>query len=179
MKTLVVLSPSSQPENECRVCGSEEAHCRHLAVKIKQYLDNYDDLEVHIVPKQDPKLSESEKLNAIINFSNDLFKKHKGLKLHMPLHSNAHDGNASGHLVMTYPGNIKTAEFAELIKRKIGKWTRLEQRNDLAEIRDIAAHTVYMETFFHDNIGDAWDLHSRLDNLYQTIATCILYFDKV
>jgi hypothetical protein len=176
-KLAVILSPSSQPENHCLICGSEEDHCNHLASLIQGYLAHYTGIVCHIIVPQPHNLSTSQKLQNIVSESNRLYDTYKAQGyqkiLHLPLHTNAFKGQTRGHLLMHYPSNSAMAKLAKSLKNALGI-ARIEPRTNLYELKATKASTLYLETYYHDNPSDAQTLHTTLPSLAALISTELL-----
>ena len=178
-KLAITLSPSTQPENHCLICGSEEAHCNHLASLIQGYLYHYTGVACHIIQPQHPHLSTSQKLTNIVKEANTMYDefKSKGYQtiLHIPLHTNAFKGTSKGHLILHYPSNSQMAKLAKEFRNALGL-ARIATRTDLYELKATKASTLYLETHFHDNPEDATQLHESLPFLASLIATQLLKY---
>ena len=177
-KLLVILSPSSQPENNCVICGSEEAHSRHLAKLIRNYLDNYPNITTKIISKQPQSRPTEQKLKAIVNESNKYVKEFMGAALHVALHTNAFNSKAAGNMVAYYPNNQITQELAYLFQDRLDAPTTVIENKTWCEMRATKANALYFETYYHDNISDAWKLHVNLNKTANIIATGLLYHSR-
>ena len=181
-KLLVILSPSTQPANRCVICGSEETHCRHLALAMHDYLSYYSDVvHVHVLPPQPHNLPEKDKLQAIVRESNEIIDevgKNYQKTLHIPLHTNAYNTENRGVAAFHYPTNERTRYLGkEIVKALPSALHSHVLRNDtFYEILHTKADALYLETYYHDNIDDATFFHNHIREVASIISTQLLKY---
>lgn len=183
LKGALILSPSQQPENVCKVCGSEELHCRDLSRRIMNYIRNgsYSSLFV-----TETYICQIKKLEQIVRFSNEQYDRliqsgipHRNI-LHLCLHTDANDGTGGGVLTMYHPANKNMPSLAKSITAELtallGKGRTPQPNGSLYEINNAKANVLYLETMFHDNLREAKFYHANMDRIASTVATEFIQF---
>lgn len=178
----IILSPSTQPENHCLICGSEEAHCRHIADKMQDYLIHYPSVHTLIIPPMPSTMRTAEKLEQIVKISKDYAEllKTKGCNkiIHIPIHTNAWKGDSQGTLIMHYPGNTPMLHLANAISTALDPQGRVESNKSLYEMWAVPCSTLYLELFFHDNWDDAKKIHTQMDWIVDNICSLLLKYSN-
>lgn len=138
----IYLSPSDQTNNAYAYGNTTEAvQCRRIA----------DALEVAL-----KRCGFAVKNNKTSSMSNRVAESNSwGADLHMPLHTNAYNGNVSGTRVFTYDTSGKGYQcakkvFAQLAPVTPGSSESINADPTLYEIRNTNAPCVYVESEFHD-----------------------------
>lgn len=183
LKGALILSPSQQPENVCKVCGSEELHCRDLSRRIMNYIRNggYNNLFI-----AETLIYSSQKLNQAVKFSNEQYDRlvqsgipHRNI-LHLCLHTDANAGTGGGVLTMHHPANKDMPFLAKSITSELtallGKGRTPQTNGELYEINNAKANVLYLETMFHDNLKEAKFYHANMDRIASTITTELIQF---
>ena len=145
MKAIVYISPSMQPENKYAVGNTnEEAQCNRIAAAL--------DAAMHrcgmesILPT-----NSANTMAGRVAESNEA-----GSALHMPIHTNAFNGEVAGLRIFVYKlggeaEKIAKAIMAELAPITPGKSENISAYPQLYELNTPKAPAVYVEVDFHDN----------------------------
>lgn len=147
MAKKIYLSPSSQPANMYAVGNvSEQEMCRKIAAALKIELDRcgfttYAGMSGTMYTRA----SESDKY---------------GVDLHLPIHTNACNGNVSGLRIMVNELGGEAEKIAQAIMDTLapitpGKSDGISAAPTLYEIKATEAICVYLEVGFHDNAEEA------------------------
>lgn len=163
----VYLSPSSQKENLYATGNTNEsAVCKKIAIAAETALKRND----YTVKRGSTDKTVSQRVKE----SNEW-----GADLHVPIHTNAGDGD--GTLVMCFTGNTGNkyvkAIYAEVAALSPGKDDGIKVRTNLAEITGTKATCVYVECEFHDNTGLAKWIISHTTEIGEAIARAICKAD--
>ena len=141
----IYLSPSNQSGNKYAYGNTNEMEqCNRIADAAKNALER-----CGFTVKKAPK---GQDMRKSINESNSW-----GADLHIPIHTNAFDGKASGTIVFVYSKNSKNMKYANPIYQEVqsacpGKTDYGVRENpELAELNSTNATAVYVEADFHDN----------------------------
>lgn len=143
MKHKVFLSPSDQTANTYAAGNTSEAEqCGRIAVAAKAALERCG-FEVMVV-QYETMASKCAKSDAF------------GAELHVPIHSNAFNGQATGTRVYYGAAGSAGHKAAKAIMARLGAITPgapdlCKAYPELYEIRAPKAPTAYIETDFHDN----------------------------
>lgn len=139
----VFLSPSDQTANTYAVGNTNEAEqCGRIAVAAKTALERFG-FKVMVV-QYETMASKCAKSDAF------------GAELHVPIHSNAFNGKATGTRVYYGADGSSGHKAAKAILARLGAITPgapdlCKAYPELYEIRTPKAPTAYIETDFHDN----------------------------
>ena len=145
MKEIFYISPSMQPENKYAVGNTnEEAQCNRIAAAL--------DAAMHrcgmesILPT-----NSANTMAGRVAESNEA-----GSALHMPIHTNAFNGEVAGLRIFVYKlggeaEKIAKAIMAELAPITPGKSENISAYPQLYELNTPKAPAVYVEVDFHDN----------------------------
>lgn len=141
----IYLSPSNQSGNKYAYGNTNEMEqCNRIADAAKNALER-----CGFTVKKAPK---GQDMNKSINESNSW-----GADLHIPIHTNAFDGKASGTIVFVYSKRAENTKYANPIYQEVqsacpGKTDYGVRENpELAELNSTNATAVYVEADFHDN----------------------------
>lgn len=145
MAKKIYLSPSNQDGNLYAYGNTNEMEqCNRIADAAKVALERCG-FEVKKAPK-------GQNMNVSINESNAW-----GADLHIPIHTNAYNGTASGTIVFVYNKDDKTLKIATPIYKYVQSVAigttdyGIREYPELAELNDTIATAVYVEVDFHDN----------------------------
>ena len=161
MSKRIYISPSSQPGNSYAVGNTNEREqCRKIAAALKEDLERcgfwaYAGLSGTMYTRA----AESDKL---------------GVDLHLPIHTNACNGNVAGLRIMVNNMGGEAEKIARSIDKYLspvtpGESDGISAMPSLYEINTTDAICVYVEVGFHDNPTEAqWIINNT-----QTIAEMI------
>lgn len=145
MSKKIYLSPSNQDGNQYAYGNTNECEqCNRIAEAAEKALTRCG-FEVKKAPKGQIMRKSIEESDAW------------GADLHIPIHTNAFDGKASGTIVFVYNKSEKNMKFAEPIYQEVqaacpGETDYGVRENPgLAELNSTNAVAVYVEADFHDN----------------------------
>lgn len=163
----VYLSPSSQKENAYATGNTNEsAVCKKIAIAAETALKRND----YTVKRGSTDKTVSQRVKE----SNEW-----GADLHVPIHTNAGDGD--GTLVMCFTGNTGNkyvkAIYAEVAALSPGKDDGIKVRTNLVEITGTKALCVYVECEFHDNTDLAKWIIDHTTEIGEAIARAICKAD--
>lgn len=141
----IYLSPSNQDGNQYAYGNTNEMEqCNRIADYAKAALER-----CGFTVKKAPK---GQAMKTSIAESNSW-----GADLHIPIHTNAYNGKASGTVVFVYnnaPGNLKFAEpiykYVQSVAIGTGEYG-VQTNPGLAELNSTNCIAVYVEADFHDN----------------------------
>ena len=152
----VFISPSDQTANTYAAGSTNEAEqCGRIAVAAKAALERHG-FEVMLV-QYETMASKCAKSDAF------------GAELHVPIHSNAYNGQATGTRVYYGADGSAGHKAAKAILARLGAITPgapdlCKPYPELYEIRTPKAPTAYIETDFHDNPQVArWIIDHTMD----------------
>jgi N-acetylmuramoyl-L-alanine amidase len=141
----IYLSPSNQDGNLYAYGGTNEMEqCNRIAEYAKIALERCG-FSVKKAPK-------GQKMRTSIEESNKW-----GADLHIPIHTNAFNGKASGTVVFVYDTDSAVMKLATPIYKYVQSVAigttdyGIRQGRELAEINSTTALAVYIEVDFHDN----------------------------
>lgn len=160
----VYLSPSDQRSNTYAVGNTtEDVQCGKIAAACKTALERSG---VKVMVGQYDTMANRCK-------ASDNFKAH----LHVPIHTNAADGKASGTRIFCYKLDKTTegykaakAVFDVLAPLSPGKSENIKANPNLFEVKTPAAPTVYIEVDFHDVPDVAQWIIDNTEVIGETIA---------
>lgn len=145
MSKKIYLSPSNQDGNLYAYGNTNEMEqCNRIADAAKVALER-----CGFTVKKAPK---GQAMRTSINESNTW-----GADLHIPIHTNAYDGKASGTVVFVYNTNSKNTKLANPIYKAVQAAAPgttdygVRVNSGLAELNSTNAISVYIEVDFHDN----------------------------
>lgn len=156
MSKKIYISPSSQPANTYAVGNTnEQEQCRKIAAALEKELDRCGfNSKAGLTGTMYTRTEES---NAF------------GADLHMPLHTNAFNGDVAGLRIMVYKLGGEAEEIAKAIMDELahitpGKSDGISEYPGLYEIKASNAICVYIEVGFHDNPEEAkWIIEHTQD----------------
>ena len=164
MKAIVYISPSMQPENKYAVGNTnEEAQCNRIATAL--------DAAMHRCGMDSILPTDSANTMAgRVAESNEA-----GSALHMPIHTNAFNGEVAGLRIFVYKlggeaEKIAKAIMAELAPITPGKNDGISAVPGLYEIRNSNATCVYLEVGFHDNPEEAQWIIDHTEDIAEAIC---------
>ena len=166
----IYLSPSDQTDNRYAYGDTTEAiECRRIA----------DALEIALVRNGfQVKNNQTESMKERVEESDAW-----GADLHVPLHTNAYNGEVGGTRIYTYDTSGKGWQCARKVYDYLAPLTPGTSDNmtadaSLYEIRVPAAPTVYIESEFHDVPENAKWIIENTENIAEAICQGICsYFD--
>lgn len=163
----VYLSPSSQKGNLYATGNTNEsAVCKKIATAAETALKR----NGYTVKRGSTDKTVSQRVKE----SNEW-----GADLHVPIHTNAGDGD--GTLVMCFTSSTNNkyvkAIYAEVAALSPGKDDGIKVRTNLAEITGTKAVCVYLECEFHDNTDLARWIISHTTEIGEAIARAICKAD--
>lgn len=145
MSKKIYLSPSNQDGNMYAYGNTNEMEsCNKIADYAKTALER-----CGFAVKKAPK---GQNMRVSINESNAW-----GADLHIPIHTNAFDGTASGTIVFVYKESDKSMKYAKPIYNAVQKVCPgkteygVKANPGLAELNSTNCVAVYVEADFHDN----------------------------
>lgn len=145
MSKKIYLSPSNQDGNLYAYGNTNEMEqCNRIADAAKVALERCG-FEVKKAPK-------GQNMNVSINESNAW-----GADLHIPIHTNAYNGTASGTIVFVYQMSEQNLKYARPIYNAVQAVAPgtteygVRPKPDLAELNSTNCVAVYVEADFHDN----------------------------
>lgn len=167
----LVISRSQQPNNKCIYCESEQYHCGLISEKIMSIIGRDDRFNAMNIPMLKME-NDSQRLNAIVQMSNEFIKLHGGQGYHLSIHTDA-GGYATGASGLYYSdaGFCFGRHILEAIS-KITPWedVGMRKRNDLYELKHTTAVAFLLEISFHDNEKEARWIHDNIDLIASTIC---------
>lgn len=170
----IYLSPSNQKANTYKSGNTNEmVQCNRIADFAKIALER-----CGFVVKKAP---QGQNMNASIAESNAW-----GSDLHIPIHTNAYNGNVTGGtLVMLYSNSAENNKAGNAIldavaKISPGKDYTLRYNPGLAELRSTNMTSVYLEVEFHDTVEGASWIIANAEKIGEAIAqgVCKCYDTK-
>lgn len=160
--TKIYSSPSSQPANKYAVGNTnEQEQCRKIGAALDVILDRCGfDSKVGLSGTMYTRVAES---NAF------------GADLHMPIHTNAYDGQVSGLRIFIYKTGGEAEKIAKAIMKTLAPITPgtsdgISVQPQLYEISDSNAICVYLEIGFHDNPEEARWIIDHTEDIAEAIA---------
>lgn len=138
----IYLSPSDQTANKYAYGDTNEAvQCRRIADALEKALKRCGFAV---------KNNKTDSMQARVRESNDW-----GADLHVPLHTNAYNGEVSGTRIFTYDKSGKGYKCAKKVFRFLAPVTpgaseSISVYDDLYEVKYTTAPCVYIESEFHD-----------------------------
>lgn len=162
MSKKIYNSPSSQPANTYAVGNTnEQEQCRKISAALDKELDRCGfNSKVGLSGSMYDRVAES---NAF------------GADLHLPLHTNAFNGDVAGLRIMVYKlggeaEQIAKAIMAELAPITPGTSDGISVQPQLYEIKASDAICVYIEVGFHDNPEEAQWIIDHTQDIAVAIA---------
>lgn len=164
MNKKIYLSPSNQNQNAYATGNTNEMEqCNKIAAAAETALKR-----CGFTVKRAPK---GQNMTVSITESN-AWK----ADLHIPIHTNAFDGKTTGGaLIMVYSNSGENAKAAKAIKAALdpitpGKGYTIQNRPELAELRQTTAIAVYCECEFHDTVTGATFIINNTTKIGEAIA---------
>lgn len=149
----IYVSPSSQITNKYAVGNTTEAiQCRKIAVALVAALERCG-------------------FDAMTNLTGDMYARVResdkwGAKLHLPIHTNAHNKKVKGTRLFSYDLKGEGYKACKAIMSTLapitpGNSDSITAQKTLYEVRKPKASTAYIEVAFHDNPEEAqWIIDS-------------------
>lgn len=170
----IVIMPSSQEHNACRMGDTEQAHTRLIAKRAAELVREAGHDARYVVAGNDA-LSDSEQLAQMAAASNALDP-----DLHVDVHTDA--GGATGPSVFYYGLDGQTtrseklgrAIYAELVRAVPFSPNGVRARNTLYMLRKTTASSVLVECWPHDKTEQARWGHANVEKVAQAIAAGVL-----
>jgi N-acetylmuramoyl-L-alanine amidase len=174
-KINLVLSPSQQYENKCKMGDVEADHMRKITEYIYSNLQSEPRLNVYLVPKSN-KERDAARLRDAVHMSNAFIKKNGGEGYHLALHSDA--GAYATGASMLYKSQ-EGLQFGipiidEIMQLTPWKDVGFKARNDLYELNKTLAYAALMEISFHDSSKEGKWIHENMKPIADTITRGIL-----
>lgn len=168
----VYLSPSMQVHNIYATNTTNEmVQCNRIAEHAETALKRCG-FDVKKAPQ-------GQSMNDSIKESNNW-----GADLHIPIHTNAANGKASGTLVMVYSGASQNMAAATPIYNSVKEVTPgttnygIQVNSSLAELNSTKAIAVYIECDFHDNLAIAEWIIDNVKTLGEAICKGVCEYAK-
>ena len=162
MSKKIYISPSSQPANTYAVGDTnEQAQCRRIGAALEAALARCG---------FDARAGLDGTMYTRVAESNDF-----GADLHMPIHTNAFDGNVSGLRIMVYKKGGEAEKIAQAIMEVLAPITPgasdgISVYPGLYEIENSNAICVYVEVGFHDNPEEAQWIIDHTQDIAEAIC---------
>lgn len=162
MSKKIYISPSSQPANTYAVGNTnEQEQCRKIAAALEKELDRCGfNSKAGLRGTMYTRTSESNSFGA---------------DLHLPIHTNAFNGDVAGLRIMVYKlggeaEQIAKAIMAELAPITPGASDGISEYPGLYEVKNSNAICVYIEVGFHDNPEEAQWIIDHTQDIAVAIA---------
>lgn len=162
MEESIYISPSSQPANTYAVGKTnEQEQCRKIGAALEKELDRCGfNAKAGLTGTMYTRVAESNAMKA---------------KLHMPLHTNAYNGEVAGLRIMIYKRGGEAEQIAKEIMKTLGPITPgtsdgISCQPQLYEISESDAICVYIEVGFHDNPEEAQWIIDHTEDIAVAIA---------
>ena len=162
MSKKIYISPSSQPANTYAVGDTnEQTQCRKIGAALEAALARCG---------FDARAGLDGTMYTRVAASNDF-----GADLHMPIHTNAFDGNVSGLRIMVYKKGGEAEKIAQAIMNCLAPITPgasdgISVYPGLYEIENSNAICVYIEVGFHDNPEEAQWIIDHTQDIAEAIC---------
>lgn len=179
------ISPSQQIHNACKYGDTEADHCRAVALRVFQNLDQDQRFQAYLIPKIDSRLQSGNKyLAEVVKLSDNFTKKTvRENRFHIDIHTDATgaDKVARGTTTFFYSKGSKSEKLARAVHAEVikisGKGRGISARPGLA-IMGVNSTSILVELDFHDNIAGANCIHGHIKNFADAITIGIYkYFD--
>lgn len=161
----IYLSPSQQTHNKYAWGDTNEQNeCNKIAAAAKKYLDKCSEFDVKVAPFGQTMQKSIEESN---NWDADI---------HIPIHTNAANGNVSGTLVMIYDDSIKNKKIGLSLYNSVSSVCQgatqfgVKVNKELAELNATKAVAAYLECDFHDNPTVAKFIVNNTERIGEAIA---------
>ena len=161
----IYLSPSQQAWNKYAWGDTNEQNeCNKIAAAAKKYLDKCSEFEVKVAPFGQTMQKSIEESN---NWDADI---------HIPIHTNAVNGNVSGTLVMIYDNSSRNKNLGLALYNSVSSVCQgttafgVKVNKELAELNRTKAVAAYLECDFHDNTKVAEFIVNNTDRIGESIA---------
>lgn len=158
----IYISPSSQPANTYAVGNTnEQEQCRKIAAALEKELDRCGfNAKAGLSGTMYTRVAESDNMDA---------------DLHLPIHTNAFDGEVAGLRIMIYKKGGEAEQIAKAIMETLAPITPgtsdgISAQPQLYEIKNSNALCVYIEVGFHDNPEEARWLIDHTQDIAVAIA---------
>ena len=161
----IYLSPSQQTHNKYAWGDTNEQNeCNKIAAAAKNYLDKCNEFDVKVAPfgqTMQKSIAESNNWDADI---------------HIPIHTNAANGNVSGTLVMIYDNSNRNKNLGLALYNSVSSVCQgatafgVKINKELAELNSTKAVAAYVECDFHDNPKVAEFIVNNTDRIGESIA---------
>jgi N-acetylmuramoyl-L-alanine amidase len=184
LKKIVIINPSHQLFNRCILGDTEAAHMKKIAVKAYSILKGVEGLDkVYLIGDASSKYTtDKERLYWSIAESNKLAGDvKKDNVIHVGLHSNASDGEATRGVEAFYFSSEGKKLATAIYNSLYGVFnTRrgVKEHKSFAEVNGTKAVATIVECGFHTNKKDAEILH-EVDKVATAIAKGILTYFSI
>lgn len=164
MSRKIYISPSSQPENRYAVGNTNEAEqCGKIGAALAAALKRCG--MAGMLPSVD-----GTTMYTRVGESNAT-----GVDLHMPIHTNAFNGNVAGLRIFVYKLGGEAEKIAKAIAGELapitpGESDRISAEPGLYEIKNTNAVCVYLEVGFHDNPEEAQWIIDHTEDIAEAIC---------
>jgi N-acetylmuramoyl-L-alanine amidase len=174
-KINLVISPSQQFENHCKMGDTEADHTRKIATMIYKNLSKIPSINLFLVPVSN-KERDTARLRDAVSMSNDFIKQNGGTGYHFAIHTDA-GGYATGASLLYKSEEGK--KFGTPIIENIMQLTPwndvgLKVRNGLYELNKTLAYAALIEISFHDSSKEARWIHENMQTIADVITDGIL-----
>ena len=162
MSKKIYISPSSQPANTYAVGDTnEQEQCRRIGAALEKALSRCG---------FDARAGLDGTMYTRVAASNDF-----GADLHLPIHTNAFDGNVSGLRIMVYKKGGEAEAVAKAIMAALAPITPgasdgISAQPQLYEIGSSKALCIYIEVGFHDNPEEAQWIIDHTQDIAEAIC---------
>lgn len=166
----IVIMPSSQEHNACKMGDTEQAHTRLIAKRAAE-LVRAAGHDARYVVAGDDRLSDSEQLAQMAAASNAL-----NPDLHVDVHTDA--GGATGSTVF-YIGQGRSKQLGEAVYAELAKAVPFphhgcRERGTLYMLRKTTASAILVECWPHDRDAQARWGHDNIEAVAAAIARGVL-----
>jgi hypothetical protein len=170
----VVISPSQQKTNYCKMGDNEVSHTRNIAEKFYNNLKQDKRFNVFLIPIVVG--TENQILKQVTDLSDDFIMKNGESGYHISIHTDANDSKSFGATTFFYKTGGKGEYLAKNIQAKIATLTPwsdrgYEARPGLWELKETIASAVLVEISFHDEIIQAKWIHEKSQEIANALTS--------
>ena len=170
-KKKIYVSPSSQTTNKYAKGNTTEAiQCRKIAVALVAALERCG-------------------FDAMTNLTGDMYARTAesnkwGANLHMPIHTNAHNGKVMGTRLFSYDTKGEGYKACKAIMATLASITpgtsdSITAQKSLYEVKKANAPTAYIEVGFHDNVTEALWIIDNTEAIAEAICKGVCKYYSV
>lgn len=157
----IVLSPSQQYHNPCKMGDVEANHMRLIAEVVHANLCKDPNFIVYLIPQLSG--SDTQNLRDLVKLSNAFIDKY-GYGLHIAFHSDGGGGTGASAFYGSANGKILTEAIYNRVSA-LTPWVDkgISSRPGLMEIGKTHAIATLCEVSFHDNLTQASWIHAQIN----------------